>query len=53
MSLIIYEDSLQSYDHVIHHEHGKSPKDHLVINLRTAILKAHDYYNKLDLSPAY
>jgi hypothetical protein len=49
----VYEDRLQSYDDVIHDEHDESPEDHLAINLRAALLKAHDYYNKLDLSPAY
>jgi hypothetical protein len=49
----VYKDRLQSYDDVIHDEHDESPEDHLAINLRTALLKAHDYYNKLDLSPAY
>jgi hypothetical protein len=49
----VYEDRLQSYESVIHDEHAKSPKDHLAINLRAALLKAHKYYNKLNLSPAY
>jgi hypothetical protein len=49
----VYENRLQSYDDVIHDEHDESPEDHLAINLHTALLKAHDYYNKLDLSPAY
>ncbi|KAI1665819.1 hypothetical protein L13192_09503 [Pyrenophora tritici-repentis] len=31
----------------------KSPEDHLAINLRAALVKAREYYNKLDLSPAY
>jgi hypothetical protein len=48
----VYEDRLQSYDDVIHDEHDESPEDHLAI-LRAALLKAHDYYDKLDLSPAY
>jgi hypothetical protein len=47
----VYEDRLQSYDDVIHDEHDESPGDYLAINLRAALLKAHDYYNKLDLSP--
>jgi hypothetical protein len=49
----VYEDHLQSYDNAIHNEHNESPEDHLAINLRTALLKAHNYYNKLNLSPAY
>ncbi|KAG9379573.1 Dimer-Tnp-hAT domain containing protein [Pyrenophora tritici-repentis] len=28
-------------------------EDHLAINLRAALVKAREYYNKLDLSPAY
>jgi hypothetical protein len=51
--LRVYEDRLQSYDDVIHDEHNESPKDHLAINLCATLLKAHDYYNKLDLSLAY
>jgi hypothetical protein len=51
--LRIYEDRLQSYKDVIHDKHEESPKDHLAINLRAALLKANKYYNKLDLSPAY
>ncbi|KAG9379371.1 Dimer-Tnp-hAT domain containing protein [Pyrenophora tritici-repentis] len=31
----------------------QSPKDHLAINLRAALVKAREYYNKLDLSLAY
>ncbi|KAA8619848.1 Dimer-Tnp-hAT domain-containing protein [Pyrenophora tritici-repentis] len=31
----------------------ESPKDHLAINLRAALVKAREYYNKLDLSLAY
>jgi hypothetical protein len=51
--LEVYKDHLQSYDNVIHNEHNESPEDHLAINLRAALLKAHDHYNKLDLLPAY
>ncbi|KAG9379901.1 Dimer-Tnp-hAT domain containing protein [Pyrenophora tritici-repentis] len=46
-------DRLQSYEDVIHDEHTESPEDHLAINLRAALVKAREYYNKLDLSPAY
>ncbi|KAG9388727.1 Dimer-Tnp-hAT domain containing protein [Pyrenophora tritici-repentis] len=46
------EQSL-SYEDVIHDEHTESPEDHLAINLRAALVKAREYYNKLDLSPAY
>jgi hypothetical protein len=49
----VYKGRLQSYDDVIHDEHDESPEDHLAINLHATLLKAHDYYNKLDLSPAY
>ncbi|KAG9375954.1 Dimer-Tnp-hAT domain containing protein [Pyrenophora tritici-repentis] len=49
----VYEDRLQSYEDVIHDEHTESPEDHLAINLRAALVKAREYYNKLDLSPAY
>jgi hypothetical protein len=51
--LQVYEDRLQSYESVKHDEHDESPEDHLAINLRAALLEAHKYYNKLDLSPAY
>ncbi|KAF7573636.1 Dimer-Tnp-hAT domain containing protein [Pyrenophora tritici-repentis] len=49
----VYEDRLQSYEDVIYDEHTESPEDHLAINLRAALVKAREYYNKLDLSPAY
>jgi hypothetical protein len=49
----VYEDRLQCYEDVIHDEHEESPEDHLTINLRAALLKARECYNKLDLSPAY
>jgi hypothetical protein len=49
----VYKGRLQSYDDVIHDKHDESPEDHLAINLHATLLKAHDYYNKLDLSPAY
>ncbi|PZD23253.1 Dimer-Tnp-hAT domain containing protein [Pyrenophora tritici-repentis] len=49
----VYEDRLQSYKDVIHDEHTESPEDHLAINLRAALVKAREYYNKLDLSLAY
>jgi hypothetical protein len=51
--LRVYKNCLKSYDDVVHDEHDKSPKDYLAINLRAALLKAHDYYNKLNLSLAY
>ena len=51
--LSVYEDRLQNYDDVIHDEHDEAPEDHLAINLRAAIIKALEYYNKFDLSPAY
>ncbi|KAG9382290.1 Dimer-Tnp-hAT domain containing protein [Pyrenophora tritici-repentis] len=49
----VIPDRLQSYEDVIHDEHTESPEDHLAINLRAALVKAREYYNKLDLSPAY
>jgi hypothetical protein len=51
--LRVYEDRLQSYNNLIHDEYDESPKDHLAINLRAALLKAYNYYNKLNLSLAY
>jgi hypothetical protein len=49
----VLESRLQSYEDVEHHCHDEAPEDHLPINLRAAIVKARDYYNRLDLSPAY
>ncbi|KAF2023001.1 hypothetical protein EK21DRAFT_20258, partial [Setomelanomma holmii] len=37
----------------LHHRHDEAPEHHLPINLQAAIVKARDYYNRLDLSPAY
>jgi hypothetical protein len=51
--LRVYEDRLQSYESVKHDNHEESLEDHLAINLRAALLKAHKYYKKLNLSPAY
>jgi hypothetical protein len=51
--LRVYKNCLQSYDDVIHDKHDELPKDYLAINLRAALLKAYNYYNKLDLSLAY
>jgi hypothetical protein len=48
-----YDDRLQCYEDVIHNEYEESPEDHLAISLRAALLKAREYYNKLDLLPAY
>jgi hypothetical protein len=47
------ELKLSQFEAVRHDEHDESPKDHLTINLRAAILKAREYYNKLDHTPAY
>jgi hypothetical protein len=47
------ESRLQTYDDVEHDVHEDAPKDHLAINLRAALIKAREYYNKFDLSPAY
>jgi hypothetical protein len=51
--LSVLESRLQSYEDVIHDAHEETPEDHLAINLRAAIVKAREYYNKFDLSPAY
>lgn len=51
--LTTLESRLQSYDDVVHDAHDEAPEDHLAINLRAAILKARNYYNKLDNTPAY
>jgi hypothetical protein len=51
--LVILELRLQTYENVAHNAHPEAPEDHLAINLRAAITKAREYYNKLDLSPAY
>jgi hypothetical protein len=48
-----FELKLSQFEAVRHDEHGESPKDHFAINLRAAILKAREYYNKLDHTPAY
>jgi hypothetical protein len=48
-----YKNCLQIYKSVIYNKHNKLPKDYLVINLYTALLKAYKYYNKLNLLPAY
>jgi hypothetical protein len=49
----VLESRLQTYDDVCHDAHDEAPEDHLPINLRAAIVKARDYYSKLDDSPAY
>jgi hypothetical protein len=51
--LSVLESRLQSYKDVIHDAHEEAPEDHLAINLRAAIVKTREYYNKFDLSPAY
>jgi hypothetical protein len=47
--LTVLESRLQGYEDVAHDVHPEAPEDHL----RAAIVKARDYYNKFDLSPAY
>jgi hypothetical protein len=47
------EQQLQNFNSVNHEEHDEAPEDHLAINLRSAIVKAREYYSKLDDSPAY
>jgi hypothetical protein len=51
--LSVLESRLQTYEDVAHDAHPEAPEDHLAINLRAALVKAREYYNKLDLSPAY
>jgi hypothetical protein len=51
--LSVLESRLQSYEDVIHNAHEEAPENHLAINLRAAIVKAREYYNKFNLSPAY
>jgi hypothetical protein len=41
------------YKNVVHDKHEESPKDYLAINLCATILKACEYYNKLNSSLAY
>ncbi|EFQ89667.1 hypothetical protein PTT_13982, partial [Pyrenophora teres f. teres 0-1] len=41
------------YDCVVYNAHDEAPKDYLPINLRAALLKANEYYAKLDDSLAY
>lgn len=48
----VLESRLQSYDDVARDAHEEAPEDHLAINFRAAIIKALEYYDKLDLSPA-
>ena len=48
-----YEQRVQAYDAVDYNAHDEAPEDHLAINTRAAWAKANDYYDKLDLSPAY
>jgi len=47
------KQQLQNFNSVDHEEHEEAPEDHLAINLRRTILKAREYYSKLDDSPAY
>jgi hypothetical protein len=51
--LSVLELRLQTYEDVAHDAYPEAPKDHLAINLRAAFVKAREYYNKLNLSPAY
>jgi hypothetical protein len=51
--LTYYEQRVKAYESVNYNVHNEAPEDHLPINLRTVWAKASDYYNKLDLSPAY
>lgn len=49
----VLESRLQTYDDICHDAHDEAPEDHLAINLRAALIKAREYYNNYDLSPAY
>jgi hypothetical protein len=51
--LTYYEQPVKAYESVDYNAHKEAPEDHLPINLRAAWAKASNYYNKLDLSPAY
>jgi hypothetical protein len=51
--LRVLETRLQSYDDVVHDAYDEAPEDYLAINLCAALLKAREYYNKLDETPAY
>jgi hypothetical protein len=41
------------YKNVVYNKHKELPKDYLAINLCAAILKAREYYNKLNSLLAY
>ncbi|KAK1914222.1 hypothetical protein P3342_007468 [Pyrenophora teres f. teres] len=47
------EQQLEKFDFVNHEEHAEAPEDYLAINLRAALIKAREYYSKLDETPAY
>jgi hypothetical protein len=47
------ESRLQTYNDVEHDVHEDASENHLAINLRAALIKAREYYNKFNLSPAY
>jgi hypothetical protein len=51
--LTYYEQRVKAYKSVDYNAHNEAPEDHLPINLHAAWAKASDYYNKLNLSPAY
>jgi hypothetical protein len=51
--LSVLESRLQTYEDVAYDAHPEAPEDHLAINLRAALVKAREYYNKLDVLPAY
>jgi hypothetical protein len=51
--LTYYEQHIKAYKSVDYNAHREAPEDHLPINLCAAWAKASNYYNKLDLSPAY
>ena len=51
--LTYYEQRVKAYESVDYNAHNEAPEDYLLINLRAAWAKANNYYNKLDLSPAY
>jgi hypothetical protein len=47
------QDVLKGMEKARYNAHDEAPEDHLHINLSNAILKAEQYYQKLDDSPAY
>ena len=51
--LLVLEARLQQFERVPFDAHAEAPEDHLPTNLSNALIKAREYYTKLDSSPAY